>query len=80
MIWSISVIDSCTIALQSNHTETGGVQLISSNVCGKHGMCISKPDGGFTCACDLGFTGAYCQESEYKLQILDPQILLSKYM
>lgn len=63
MSGSCQVIDSCTIALQSNHTETGGVQLISSNVCGKHGMCISKPDGGFTCACDLGFTGAYCQEN-----------------
>ncbi|KAK3092241.1 hypothetical protein FSP39_000187 [Pinctada imbricata] len=47
---------------QSNETS-GGVHLISSNVCGKHGMCISKPGGSFTCACDLGFKGIYCHEN-----------------
>ncbi|XP_069118593.1 protein jagged-1b-like isoform X2 [Argopecten irradians] len=59
---SCQVIDSCTIAIPSNSSR-GGVQLISSNVCGKHGMCISQPDGEFTCACDLGFTGTYCHEN-----------------
>ena len=56
------VIDSCTIALPNN-SSIGGIQLISSNVCGTHGMCISRPDGEYSCACDIGFSGIYCHES-----------------
>ncbi|XP_076100545.1 protein jagged-2-like [Mytilus galloprovincialis] len=56
------VIDSCTIALPNNNS-IGGVQLISSNVCGKHGICISRPGGQYSCVCDTGFTGAYCHEN-----------------
>lgn len=59
------MIDSCTIALPNNNS-IGGVQLISSNVCGKHGICISRPGGQYSCVCDTGFTGAYCHESKYE--------------
>jgi len=62
-----SVIDSCTIAVASNSSD-GGVRHINSNVCGPRGRCISLPGGNFTCTCELGFTGAYCHESESSLQ------------
>ena len=57
-------IDSCTISIPTNNTA-GGVQLISSGICGKHGLCISKPGGQFACSCSVGFTGDYCHESKY---------------
>ena len=57
-------IDSCTISIPTN-TTAGGVQLISSGICGKHGLCISKPGGQFACSCSAGFTGDYCHESKY---------------
>ncbi|KAK1791255.1 hypothetical protein P4O66_013270 [Electrophorus voltai] len=56
------VIDSCTIAVATNATDTG-VWHISSNVCGPHGRCISQSGGNFTCACQPGFTGTYCHEN-----------------
>lgn len=59
---SLSVIDSCTIAVASNSSD-GGVKRIRSNVCGPHGRCISQPGGNFTCTCEPGFTGTYCHES-----------------
>ena len=55
-------VDSCTISIPSN-TSVGGVQLISSGICGKHGLCISKPGGGFECSCSPGFTGDFCHRS-----------------
>ncbi|KAG8449317.1 hypothetical protein GDO86_016099, partial [Hymenochirus boettgeri] len=56
------VIDSCTIAISTNATQEG-IRYISSNVCGPHGRCISRPGGNFTCSCNRGFTGAYCHEN-----------------
>ncbi|ESO93586.1 hypothetical protein LOTGIDRAFT_71205, partial [Lottia gigantea] len=56
------VIDSCTISIPSNFSN-GGFRLISSNVCGKHGLCISEPSQGFSCACESGYTGTYCHEN-----------------
>ncbi|XP_028905575.1 protein jagged-2 [Ornithorhynchus anatinus] len=55
---SCKVIDSCEIEVFTNMTR-----FISSNVCGPHGRCVSQPGGNFTCACDSGFTGAYCHEN-----------------
>jgi len=57
------VIDSCTIAVTTNGTAKA-VRHILSNVCGPHGRCISQSEGNFTCACQPGFTGTYCHESE----------------
>ncbi|XP_010880719.2 protein jagged-2b isoform X3 [Esox lucius] len=58
------VIDSCTIAVATNDSAAeGGLQHISSNVCGPRGRCISLPDGNFTCSCDPGFSGSYCHEN-----------------
>ncbi|XP_031436723.1 protein jagged-2-like [Clupea harengus] len=57
------VIDSCTVAVATNSTEED-VRHISSNVCGAHGRCISQSGGSFTCACQPGFTGKYCHESD----------------
>ncbi|KAH0620314.1 hypothetical protein JD844_020560 [Phrynosoma platyrhinos] len=59
---SCKVIDSCTIEVFTNATQKG-VRLISSNVCGPHGRCVSQPGGNFTCACEKGFTGTYCHEN-----------------
>ncbi|XP_026554381.1 protein jagged-2 isoform X1 [Pseudonaja textilis] len=59
---SCKVIDSCTIEVFTNATQNG-IRLISSSVCGPHGRCISQPGGNFTCACEKGFTGAYCHEN-----------------
>ncbi|XP_039217424.1 protein jagged-2 isoform X1 [Crotalus tigris] len=59
---SCKVIDSCTIEVFTNATRNG-IRLISSSVCGPHGRCISQPGGNFTCACEKGFTGAYCHEN-----------------
>ncbi|XP_075048801.1 protein jagged-2 isoform X1 [Mixophyes fleayi] len=59
---SCKVIDSCTIAISTNATQEG-IRNISSNVCGPHGRCISRPGGNFTCSCNRGFTGAYCHEN-----------------
>ncbi|XP_043110980.1 protein jagged-2 isoform X1 [Puntigrus tetrazona] len=56
------VIDSCTIAVTTNGTAKE-VRHILSNVCGPHGRCISQSGGNFTCACQPGFTGAYCHEN-----------------
>lgn len=35
-------------------------------VCGDHGRCIATPAGGYKCACDPGYTGRHCHESEYQ--------------
>ncbi|KAK2817570.1 hypothetical protein Q5P01_025761 [Channa striata] len=56
------VIDSCTVAVASNSTP-GGVRLISSNVCGPHGRCLSHAGGQFSCECEEGFMGTYCHEN-----------------
>ncbi|XP_017294603.1 protein jagged-2 isoform X1 [Kryptolebias marmoratus] len=56
------VIDSCTVAVATNDTAQK-VWHISSNVCGPHGHCISRPAGNFSCSCDPGFTGTYCHEN-----------------
>uniref|UniRef100_UPI00358F4C93 protein jagged-1b-like n=1 Tax=Myxine glutinosa TaxID=7769 RepID=UPI00358F4C93 len=59
---SCQVIDSCTVAVAGNGSRET-VRLISSQVCGPHGRCISQGGGRFTCACDDGFTGDYCHEN-----------------
>ncbi|XP_029688534.1 protein jagged-2-like isoform X3 [Takifugu rubripes] len=56
------VIDSCTVAVAPNDTQKGAWH-ISSNVCGPHGRCISRPAGNFSCSCEAGFTGIYCHEN-----------------
>nr|XP_032803601.1 protein jagged-1b-like [Petromyzon marinus] len=56
------VIDSCTVAVASNSTQSG-MRYISSGVCGPHGRCVSQGGGKFTCSCDEGFTGTYCHEN-----------------
>ncbi|TSV02075.1 Protein jagged-1 [Bagarius yarrelli] len=61
-ISSCLVIDSCTISVVSNSTQEG-TWLISSNVCGPYGRCISQSGGNFTCVCLPGFTGSYCHEN-----------------
>ena len=56
---NLSVVDSCLVM------ESGG-GLVRSNVCGEHGECLSENNyGGFTCICDPGFSGKYCQLSEW---------------
>ncbi|KAM4712992.1 protein jagged-2b isoform 2-T2 [Anableps anableps] len=55
------VIDSCIVAVPID--DSGGVQHVSSNVCGPRGRCISQPTGNFTCICDPGFSGIYCHEN-----------------
>ncbi|XP_024128868.1 protein jagged-2 isoform X1 [Oryzias melastigma] len=54
------VIDSCTVGVFTNDTQQ---LVISSNVCGSHGRCISLTAGDFTCSCDPGFTGSNCHEN-----------------
>lgn len=63
VLFFLLVIDSCTIAVTTNGTAKE-VRHILSNVCGPHGRCISQSGGNFTCACQPGFTGTYCHESE----------------
>ncbi|KAK2169632.1 hypothetical protein LSH36_8g06022 [Paralvinella palmiformis] len=60
---SCQVIDSCTVSLPSNSSDGSTLQLVRSNVCGSHGNCISQPDGGFKCSCDVGYTGSYCHQN-----------------
>ncbi|XP_032441139.1 protein jagged-2b isoform X1 [Xiphophorus hellerii] len=55
------VIDSCIVAVPID--DSGGVQHVSSNVCGPRGRCISQPTGNFSCICDPGFSGIYCHEN-----------------
>ncbi|KAK7103541.1 hypothetical protein V1264_018417 [Littorina saxatilis] len=60
------VIDSCTISIPSDNRSNDSVdrfRLISSGVCGKNGLCISQPNGGFSCACAPGYAGTYCHEN-----------------
>ncbi|XP_025103918.1 protein jagged-1b-like [Pomacea canaliculata] len=60
---SCEVIDSCTISIPSEKRSNDSVdrfRLISSGVCGKNGICISQPNGGFSCACAPGYAGTYC--------------------
>lgn len=60
------VIDSCTISIPSEKRSNDSVdrfRLISSGVCGKNGICISQPNGGFSCACAPGYAGTYCHLS-----------------
>ncbi|XP_055880316.1 protein jagged-1-like [Biomphalaria glabrata] len=59
---SCEVIDSCTVSIPSN-ISVGGFRLISSGVCGKHGVCISQPNGAFSCACVPGYMGTYCHQN-----------------
>ena len=61
--YHFSDIDSCTISIPTNDS-IGGVQLISSGICGRHGLCISKPGGQFDCSCSVGYTGSYCHKSK----------------
>ncbi|KAJ7987368.1 hypothetical protein DPEC_G00325760 [Dallia pectoralis] len=56
------VIDSCTVAVESNSTP-GVERYISSNVCGPHGRCRSQAGGQFSCDCQEGFRGTYCHEN-----------------
>ncbi|XP_060555347.1 protein jagged-1b-like [Ruditapes philippinarum] len=55
-------IDSCTLSIP-NSNMVGGIQLISSGICGEHGLCTSRPGGRFDCSCAVGFTGQYCHEN-----------------
>ncbi|XP_053736092.1 protein jagged-2b isoform X1 [Synchiropus splendidus] len=55
------VIDSCTVSVMAANSSE--VQLISSNVCGPRGRCVSGPEGNFTCVCEPGFSGLYCHEN-----------------
>ncbi|XP_061097419.1 protein jagged-2-like isoform X1 [Conger conger] len=58
---SCEVIDSCTIAVETN--SSGEVHHVASSVCGPHGRCVSEPAGNFSCVCQPGFTGSYCHEN-----------------
>uniref|UniRef100_A0A0L8GNU4 EGF-like domain-containing protein n=1 Tax=Octopus bimaculoides TaxID=37653 RepID=A0A0L8GNU4_OCTBM len=59
---SCEVIDQCTISVPSNRTS-GEVRSISSNICGKHGICRSQAGSGFVCECQSGYQGTYCHEN-----------------
>lgn len=59
-----SDVDSCTLSIP-NSEIVGGVQLLSSGICGPHGLCTSRPGGKFDCSCTEGFTGQFCHESMY---------------
>ncbi|GAB1604635.1 protein jagged-1b-like [Argonauta hians] len=59
---SCQIIDQCTISVPSNRTS-GEVRTISSNICGKHGICQSLPGNDFTCECQPGYQGTYCHEN-----------------
>lgn len=51
------VVDSCTVP---ESQESGAVLLVPSNICGRHGRCVSYAEGAFSCVCDPGFSGQYC--------------------
>ncbi|KAL4238349.1 endocardial cushion cell development [Mactra antiquata] len=55
-------VDSCTLSI-TNSDIVGGVQLLSSGICGPHGICTSRPGGRFDCSCADGFTGQFCHEN-----------------
>ncbi|KAL3873052.1 hypothetical protein ACJMK2_036213 [Sinanodonta woodiana] len=57
----VQEIDSCTISIPTN--SSGGVQLVSSGICGRHGLCISQPGGNYVCSCNMGYKGDYCHEN-----------------
>ncbi|XP_032811607.1 protein jagged-1b-like isoform X1 [Petromyzon marinus] len=56
------VIDSCTVAVPSNTSESG-VAHVTSTVCGPNGRCLSQAGGNFTCMCNSGFRGSFCHEN-----------------
>ncbi|XP_054720792.1 protein jagged-1-like [Uloborus diversus] len=43
--------------------SSAGLRHVSSSLCGDHGKCVSDHLGGFTCVCDVGYTGRYCHEN-----------------
>nr|XP_027230187.1 protein jagged-1b-like [Penaeus vannamei] len=51
------VVDSCLVP---DTRDPGPVRLVPSNICGRHGRCVSHADGNFSCVCVPGFTGQYC--------------------
>ncbi|CAI9734458.1 protein jagged-1b-like isoform X3 [Octopus vulgaris] len=61
---SCEVIDQCTITVPSNRTS-GEVRSISSNICGKHGICRSQAGSRFVCECQSGYQGTYCHETSW---------------
>ena len=72
-------IDSCTLSIP-NSNMVGGIQLISSGICGEHGLCTSRPGGRFDCSCAVGFTGQYCHESKTVFQILSNVVYMLKLL
>ncbi|KAK3591303.1 hypothetical protein CHS0354_004353 [Potamilus streckersoni] len=57
----VQEIDSCTVSIPTNNS--GGVLLVSSGICGRHGLCISQPGGSYVCSCNMGYKGDYCHEN-----------------
>jgi len=64
--------DNCLIVpasgsfnLNAVNESTTAVYTSGSGICGDHGHCVQQSDGDFKCACDLGYAGKYCLESEY---------------
>ncbi|KAG1672637.1 Protein jagged-1 [Nymphon striatum] len=55
------VVDSCTVQVPAN--TLSGSRLVTSNICGVNGRCITHGNGNFTCACNRGYTGRYCHEN-----------------
>ena len=61
---SCSVIDACETKL--TELRTGTTRLLTTKVCGAHGHCIARSFEDFTCECEEGFTGDFCQEGTYR--------------
>lgn len=56
------VIDSCSFPVASNEPQDK-FRRVSSNVCGRHGICWTFPNGEFSCRCQPGYQGRYCHEN-----------------
>ncbi|OQR79590.1 protein jagged-1-like [Tropilaelaps mercedesae] len=60
--------NSCLVAVR--HPQSGQVDVLSTKICGPHGVCVSASEdqnteivakpGEFRCECDLGYTGEAC--------------------
>lgn len=64
----LTVVDSCTVP---EPQESGSVLLVPSNICGRHGRCVSYAEGAFSCVCDPGFSGQYCHISKCLEHLFD---------
>ena len=49
-----------TISQYGQNTET-----YTSPICGENGECTASSSSEFSCTCKTGFTGKFCQTSEY---------------